>query len=70
MTVNLKTLPEPVFVKSDYDEILKELTTLWEQATGETLQPAQLERLILNVIAYRENVLKLAINERKESTMV
>ena len=70
MTVNLKTLPEPVFVKSDYDEILKELTTLWEQATGETLQPAQLERLILNVIAYRENVLKLAINEAAKQNLL
>ena len=70
MTVNLKTLPEPVFVKSDYDEILKELTTLWEQATGETLQPAQLERLILNVIAYRENVLKLAINESAKQNLL
>ena len=70
MTVNLKTLPEPVFVESNYDETLKELTTLWEQATRETLQPAQLERLILNVIAYRENVLKLAINEAAKQNLL
>ena len=40
MTIDLKTLPEPVFVESNYDETLKELVSLWEQATGETLQPA------------------------------
>ena len=68
--VNLKTLPEPVFVKSDYEKTLKELTSLWEQATGKTLQPAQLERLILNVIAYRENVLRLAINEAAKQNLL
>ncbi len=68
--IDLKTLPEPVFVKSNYEEILNELKTLWEQATGKTLQPAQLERLILNVIAYRENVLKLAINEAAKQNLL
>ncbi|WP_457679440.1 baseplate assembly protein [Thermovibrio sp.] len=70
MTVNLQALPEPVFVESNYDEIINELVNLWEQATGETLQPAQLERLILNVIAYRENVLKLAINEAAKQNLL
>ncbi|WP_456459709.1 baseplate assembly protein [Desulfurobacterium sp.] len=68
--IDLKTLPEPVFVESNYDEIINELISLWEQATGETLQPAQVERLILNVIAYRENVLKLAINEAAKQNLL
>jgi len=68
--MDLKTLPEPVFVESNYDEIINELISLWEQATGETLQPAQVERLILNVIAYRENVLKLAINEAAKQNLL
>jgi len=70
MTVDLRTLPEPVFVESSFEEIIKELQTLWEQATGASLQPAQLERLILNVIAYRENVLKLAINEAAKQNLL
>ena len=70
MKVNLAALPEPEFVKTDYEKILSELKAEWEAQTGVKLQPAQLERLILNVIAYRENVLKLAINEAAKQNLL
>ena len=70
MRVNLAALPEPEFVKADYEKILSELKAKWEAQTGVKLQPAQLERLILNVIAYRENVLKLAINEAAKQNLL
>ena len=68
--IDLKTLPEPVFVEADYEKIINELIASWEAQTGEKLNPAQVERLILNVIAYRENVLKLAINESAKQNLL
>jgi len=68
--IDLKTLPEPTFVEADYEKIINELIASWEAQTGKKLQPAQLERLILNVIAYRENVLKLAINEAAKQNLL
>jgi len=68
--INLSTLPEPVFVEADYEKIINELIASWEAQTGEKLDPAQVERLILNVIAYRENILKLAINEAAKQNLL
>ncbi|OMH40227.1 baseplate assembly protein [Desulfurobacterium indicum] len=68
--IDLNTLPEPVFVEADYEKIINELIASWEAQTGARLQPAQLERLILDVIAYRENVLKLAINEAAKQNLL
>jgi len=68
--INLSTLPEPVFVEADYEKIINELIASWEAQTGGKLDPAQVERLILNVIAYRENILKLAINEAAKQNLL
>ena len=56
-------LPEPNFIDRDPDTIIKEWITLYEQKSGKTLQPAQLERLIIDVGAYRESVLRNKIQE-------
>ena len=61
--IDLKTLPEPVFIETDFQQIISEIITSWEAITGVKLQPAQVERIILDVIAYRENILRLVINE-------
>ena len=56
-------LPEPNFIERDPDKIIQEWITLYEQKSGKTLQPAQLERLMIDVGAYRESVLRNKIQE-------
>jgi len=69
-TIDLKALPEPVFVEIDYEQILQECKEAWESVTGQPLLPAQLERLIIDIIAYRENVLRIVINEAAKQNLL
>ena len=56
-------LPEPNFIERDADKITQEWVNLYETKSGKILQPAQIERLIIDVGAYRETVLRMAIQE-------
>lgn len=56
-------LPEPVFIESDAEAITEEWISLYEEKTGKTLQPAQIERILIDVGAYRENILRIKIQE-------
>ena len=58
------------FVKVDFQEVFKEITEAFERASGIKLHPAQIERLILQVFAYRENVLRVAINESAKQNLL
>lgn len=53
----------PVFITNDQAAILQELITDYETRTGRVLQPAQVEQLILNMMAYREGLLRDAIQD-------
>lgn len=52
---------KPQFVERDAEKIISEMVALYEQYTGKTLQPAQPERLLINAFAYRELLLREAI---------
>ena len=54
-------LPEPNFIDRDPDIITKEWVELYEKKSGKVLQPAQIERLMIDVGAYRETVLRMKI---------
>ena len=56
-------LPEPNFIERDPDVITKEWITAYEEKSGKVLQPAQIERLMIDVGAYRETVLRMKIQE-------
>ena len=45
-------LPEPNFIERNPDKITKEWIELYEQKSGKVLQPAQIERLMVDVGAY------------------
>ena len=45
-------LPEPQFIERDADKITQEWIALYEEKTGKTLQPAQIERLLIDVGVY------------------
>jgi phage-related baseplate assembly protein len=56
-------LSKPEFLSRDVQAIITEMVAAYEAETGKVLQPAQVERLIFNAFAYREGLLREAINE-------
>ena len=67
MTSNL---PEPNFIERNPEIITKEWIALYEEKSGKTLQPAQIERLMVDVGAYRESILRVAIQETAKQNLL
>lgn len=63
-------LPEPSFINRDPAAITAEMVASYEAATGKTLQPAQVERILIDLIAYRENLIRIAIQEAAKQNLV
>ena len=63
-------MQEPKFVNTDIDTIIAEIISDYETRTGLTLQPAQGETLLLKTIAYREQLLRIGINEAGKKSLV
>lgn len=63
-------LPEPNFIERNPDNITKEWIELYEQKSGKVLQPAQIERLMVDVGAYRETVLRMKIQETAKQNLL
>src|ERR1700688_46887 len=65
MGAGILNLPPPTFV-NDADGlnpnlILADMVAAFQSAAGRTLQPAQVERLLINLYAYRESLVRNAI---------
>lgn len=63
-------LPRPSFIDRDPIAVEAELVAQFEALTGRTLQPAQVERQLLSVLAYRETLLRVGIQNAAEQTLV
>jgi len=50
--------------------ITAELIAQYQAATGKTLHPAQIEHLLIDLIAYRETLLRAAINDAARQNLV
>jgi len=61
---------EPSFIERDSEKILNEIIVQYELETGKSLEPAQAERLLLNVVAYRETLLRSKIQEAALKNLV
>jgi phage-related baseplate assembly protein len=65
MAAGIPALPPPVFVSDadglDPNLILADMVAAFQTAAGRTLQPAQVERLLINLYAYRESLMRNAI---------
>lgn len=65
MGAGVINLPPPVFVNDadglDPNLILADMIAAFEAAAGRSLQPAQVERLLINLYAYRESLVRNAI---------
>lgn len=64
------TLPDPVFISSDVEDIVAALITFYETETGQKLSPAQIERLLINAWAYREALVRSGVNEAAKMNLV
>ena len=65
MGAGISNLPPPTFI-NDADGlnpnlILADMVAAFQAAAGRTLQPAQVERLLINLYAYRESLVRNAI---------
>jgi phage-related baseplate assembly protein len=64
----MTTLPK--VIDDDSQAITAELIAGYEAMTGKTLYPAQVERLFIDLIAYRETLLRSAINDAARQNLV
>ena len=64
------SLPEPNFIDRDPNVIEQEWVSYFESISGKTLQPAQPERLLCSLGAYRESNVRIKIQEVAESLLV
>ncbi|AXE29697.1 baseplate protein [Chromobacterium phragmitis] len=53
----------PKFIDDDPQKITNELITAYQNMAGKTLYPGQVERLLIDLIAYRESVARAAFND-------
>ena len=63
-------LPEPNFIERNPETITKEWVELYEQKSGKVLQPAQIERIMVDVGAYRETILRMKIQETAKQNLL
>jgi len=65
MAAGIPALPPPVFLNDadglDPNLILTDMVAAFQAAAGRTLQPAQVERLLINLYAYRESLVRNAV---------
>lgn len=74
MAAGIPQLPPPSFVDDsdglDPNLILADMISAFEAAAGRQLQPAQVERLLINLYAYRESLVRNAIQYAAEQNLV
>lgn len=66
----LTGLADPQFVERDPQKIVEEMIAQYETVTGRTLYPAQVERLIIDLVAYRESMTREAIQDAGKQNLV
>lgn len=63
-------LPIPNFITRDATTIINEMVADYELRTGRTLEPAQVETLLINAFAYRELLLRNQIQDASLQNLV
>ncbi|WP_095128650.1 baseplate J/gp47 family protein [Pseudomonas sp. Irchel s3h14] len=66
----MRELPKPVFVEIDPAANEASLIARYEEKTGKTLYPAQVERLFIDQVAYSETRLQMAIQSAGQQLLV
>lgn len=68
--MDISKLAEPNFIDRDADKITAELVAKYEEFSGKPLYPAQADRLMIDVIAYREMLIRNSINEAAKQNLI
>ncbi|QND82695.1 baseplate assembly protein [Chromobacterium vaccinii] len=68
--MNQTTTDLPKFIDDDPQQITNELITAYQNMAGKTLYPGQVERLLIDLIAYRESVARAAFNDAGRQNLV
>lgn len=63
-------LPTPEFITRDPETIIAEMKADYETRTGKTLEPAQVETLLINAFAYRELLVRNQIQDAALQNLV
>lgn len=63
-------LPEPSFIDRDPAAILADAMTWMETELGRTLEPAQVETLLVRFVAYRETLIRIGVNEAAKQNLL
>lgn len=66
----MRQLPEPSFIDRDPNRVTADMVADYEAAAGTVLQPAQPEMLLINQVAYRESLIRIAIQEAAKQSLV
>lgn len=66
----MSSLPRPDFVDRNPQQVEQDLVQEFESLIGRVIYPAQPERLLINLIAYRETLVRLAIQNAGEQNLV
>lgn len=54
---------EPIFIETDMEQVKTDTRALFEQIAGRPLNPADVENLVLNVLIYRETLIRQKIQD-------
>jgi phage-related baseplate assembly protein len=65
-----RQLPEPQFIERDAEKITREAIAHYEELAGKTLYAAQVERLLINVLAYREKLVREGVQDAAKLNLV
>lgn len=68
--INVASIKEPVFVESNWDTINRELISAYENTAGVKLSKGQLEAILLSIFAYRENLLRIIMQETAKQNLL
>ena len=63
-------MAEPIFISNDPSQILADMVQQYQAITGRILQPAQVERLVIGAMAYRESMLRAQIQAAAVQNLV
>lgn len=61
---------DPHFIDRDPQAITADIVSWYEEKTGKTLYPAQVERLLADMVAYRESLVRTGIQEAAKQMLV
>jgi len=74
MGQGIPSLPAPAFVNdtdgTDPNLILADMIAAFEASSGRTLQPAQVERLLIDLYAYRESLVRNAVQYAAQQNLL